>query len=115
MASVGRSACWNPTGSEERLVPWYLYVGFIAFVLAMLLIDLRFFHAEEHEPTPRESATWVAIWVALALVFGVIVFIWKGTSTRVEYFTGYILEYSLSVDNMFVFEDVAGEILDTGT
>src|SRR5918996_986017 len=69
----------------------------------MLLIDLRFFHAEEHEPTPRESATWVGIWVALALVFGVIVFIWKGTSTGVEYFTGYILEYSLSVDNMFVF------------
>jgi tellurite resistance protein TerC len=85
------------------LVPWYLYVAFIGFVLAMLLIDLRFFHAEEHDPTPKESATWVGIWVTLALVFGVIVFFWKGTNTGVEYFAGYLLEYSLSVDNMFVF------------
>src|SRR5918996_1426802 len=69
----------------------------------MLLIDLRFFHAEEHEPTPRESATWVGIWVTLALAFGVVVFFWKGTDTGIEYFTGYLLEYSLSVDNMFVF------------
>src|SRR5919106_1083003 len=102
-ASVGRSACWNPTGSERTLVPWYLYVAFIAFVIGMLLIDLRFFHAEEHEPTPRESATWVGIWVTLALAFGVVVFFWKGTDTGIEYFTGYLLEYSLSVDNMFVF------------
>jgi tellurite resistance protein TerC len=85
------------------LVPWYLYVGFIAFVIGMLLIDLRFFHAEEHDPTPKESATWVGIWVALALAFGVVVFFWKGTETGFEYFAGYLLEYSLSVDNMFVF------------
>jgi hypothetical protein len=85
------------------LVPWYLYVAFIAFVLAMLLIDLRFFHAEEHNPTPKESATWVGIWVTLALAFGVGVFFWKGTETGIEYFAGYLLEYSLSVDNMFVF------------
>jgi tellurite resistance protein TerC len=57
------------------LVPWYLYVGFIAFVIAMLLIDLRFFHAEEHDPTPKESSTWVGIWVTLALAFGGIVFV----------------------------------------
>jgi tellurite resistance protein TerC len=85
------------------LVPWYLYVGFIAFVIAMLLIDLRFFHAEEHDPTPKESATWVGIWVTLALAFGGVVFVWKGTETGIEYFAGYLLEYSLSVDNMFVF------------
>jgi tellurite resistance protein TerC len=86
------------------LVPWYLYVAFIAFVIGMLLIDLRFFHAEEHDPTPKESATWVAIWVALALAFGVGVFIWNERAhAGTEFFTGYILEYSLSVDNMFVF------------
>jgi tellurite resistance protein TerC len=85
------------------LVPWYLYVAFIAFVIAMLLIDLRFFHAEEHDPTPKESGIWVGIWVTLALVFGVIVFFWKGTESGTEYFAGYLLEYSLSVDNMFVF------------
>ncbi len=83
--------------------PWYLYAGFIAFVIAMLLVDLKLFHAEEHEPTVRESGSWVAIWVGLALVFGIIVFFWKGGEVAAQYFAGYLIEYSLSVDNMFVF------------
>ncbi len=83
--------------------PWYLYAGFIAFVIAMLLIDLKFFHAEEHDPTPRESGIWVGVWVGLAVVFGIIVFFWKGPTSAAEYFAGYLIEYSLSVDNMFVF------------
>ena len=82
---------------------WYLYAGFIGFVIAMLLVDLKFFHAEEHDPTPKESATWVAVWVSLAVIFGVIVFFWKGATSAGEYFAGYLIEYSLSVDNMFVF------------
>jgi tellurite resistance protein TerC len=80
-----------------------LYVGFIAFVLAMLVVDLKLFHAEEHDPTPKESGTWVAIWVSLALLFGGVVWIWKGGALAGEYFAGYLIEYSLSVDNMFVF------------
>lgn len=83
--------------------PWYLFAGFVAFVVAMLLIDLRFFHTEEREPTVKQSAAWVGVWVSLALVFGAIVFPWKGTDAGAEYFTGYLIEYSLSVDNMFVF------------
>ncbi|MEA2447263.1 MAG: tellurite resistance protein TerC, partial [Actinomycetota bacterium] len=83
--------------------PWYLYAGFIAFVLAMLMVDLKLFHAEEHEPTVRESLTWVAIWIGLAIVFGGIVFLWRGTTATGQYFAGYLIEYSLSVDNMFVF------------
>ena len=82
---------------------WYLYAGFIGFVIAMLLVDLKFFHAEEHDPTPKESATWVGVWVGLAVAFGVIVFFWKGGTAAGEYFAGYLIEYSLSVDNMFVF------------
>ncbi|MFN2388574.1 MAG: TerC family protein [Actinomycetota bacterium] len=85
------------------LVPWYLYAGFIVFVIAMLLIDLKFFHADEHEPTVRESGTWVAVWIGLALAFGVGVFFWRGPTQAAEYFAGYLIEYSLSVDNMFVF------------
>ena len=85
------------------MVPWYLYAGFIAFVLAMLLVDLKLFHTEEHDPTPKESGMWVAIWVGLALAFGVIVWGWKGGTRAAEYFAGYLIEYSLSVDNMFVF------------
>lgn len=69
----------------------------------MLLVDLKFFHSDEHEPTMKESATWVGIWVALGVLFGGIVFFWKGAVDAGEYFAGYLIEYSLSVDNMFVF------------
>jgi tellurite resistance protein TerC len=84
-------------------VPWFFYAGFIVFVVAMLLVDLKLFHAEEHEPTIKESATWVAIWVALAVAFGIAVLVLQGGQIGAEYFAGYIVEYSLSVDNMFVF------------
>ena len=85
------------------MVPWYLYAGFILFVLATLLIDLKFFHADEHDPKPKESAVWVAVWISLAVIFGVIVYFWKGGTSAAEFFAGYLIEYSLSVDNMFVF------------
>lgn len=84
-------------------VAWYLYAGFILFVIAMLLIDLKFFHSEEHEPTVKESGSWVAVWVSLAVIFGIILALWQGATTTAEYFAGYLIEYSLSVDNMFVF------------
>lgn len=86
------------------MVPWYLYVAFVAFVVAMLLVDLRLFHRDpESEPSVRQSATWVCIWVGLAVAFGVSLIFWKDTHTAGEYFAGYLIEYSLSVDNMFVF------------
>ena len=86
-------------------IAWYMYVAFIAFVIAMLLIDLKLFHTDEHEPTVKESATWVAVWVGLAVAFGVSLFFWHSDGSRAagEYFAGYLIEYSLSVDNMFVF------------
>jgi tellurite resistance protein TerC len=80
-----------------------VYAGFLAFVVAMLLADLKLFHAEEHEPTVRESATWVAVWVGLAIAFGIGFWILEGARFGQEYFAGYLIEYSLSVDNMFVF------------
>ncbi len=84
-------------------VSWWMYVGFIAFVIAMLLVDLKLFHTHAHAPTPRESGTWVAIWVGLAIAFGVVLFFWQGSELAGAYFAGYLVEYSLSVDNMFVF------------
>ncbi|MGH2756700.1 MAG: TerC/Alx family metal homeostasis membrane protein, partial [Actinomycetota bacterium] len=84
-------------------VAWYWFAGFIAFVIAMLLVDLKLFHAEEHEPTVKESATWVAIWIGLAVAFGIALYLWQGGESAGEYFAGYLIEYSLSVDNMFVF------------
>lgn len=82
---------------------WYLYAGFIAFVVAMLLVDLRLFHAQAHETSTREAAIWVGIWVGLALAFAVVLFFWKGGESTTEYVAGYLTEYALSVDNMFVF------------
>ncbi|HEY7875153.1 MAG TPA: TerC family protein [Actinomycetota bacterium] len=79
------------------------YAGFIAFIVAMLLVDLKFFHAEEHEPKIKESATWVAVWVTLAVAFGIGILVLEGTNLAGQYFAGYLIEYSLSVDNMFVF------------
>jgi tellurite resistance protein TerC len=84
-------------------VSWPFYAGFLAFVVAMLLVDLKLFHAEEHEPSVRESATWVGIWISLALAFGIGVLVLEGGQLAGEYFAGYLIEYSLSVDNMFVF------------
>ncbi|HVE76806.1 MAG TPA: TerC family protein [Actinomycetota bacterium] len=80
-----------------------LYGGFIVFVLTMLLLDLKVFHSEAKTPTTKASASWVAVWVGLAVVFGVILYFWKGGTSAGLYFTGYLIEYSLSVDNMFVF------------
>lgn len=88
--------------------PWYLYVGFVAFVVVTLMVDLKLFHADEHEPTPRESGAWVAVWVSLAVAFGIFLIFWKGSDVAGQYFAGYLIEYSLSVDNMFVFVVIFG-------
>jgi tellurite resistance protein TerC len=84
-------------------VPLVFYAGFIVFIIAMLLIDLKLFHAQEHEPSLKESAAWVGVWVALAVAFGLGILVLKGHRPAGEYFAGYLIEYSLSVDNMFVF------------
>ncbi|MGH2367505.1 MAG: TerC family protein, partial [Chloroflexota bacterium] len=84
-------------------VPWYFYAGFLAFVVTMLLVDLRFFRVDEDGSTARRSAMWMGAWVGLAIVFGAILFVWRGPASAAEYFAGYVIEYSLSVDNMFIF------------
>ncbi len=81
---------------------WY-WVGFIAVVLVLLALDLGVFHKKD-EPVPaREALAWVAVWVTLALLFDVFVFTEFGSHKAVEFLTGYLIELSLSVDNLFVF------------
>ncbi|HKU42422.1 MAG TPA: TerC family protein [Polyangiales bacterium] len=82
--------------------PW-LWAGFIAFVLALLAIDLGVFHRQAHEVTLKEAGIWSAVWVALALVFNVGVYFWFGAQTALEFTTGYLIEKALAVDNIFVF------------
>ena len=81
----------------------WLWVGFNVFVLAMLALDLGVFHRKCHVVTLKESLTWTAVWIALALVFNAGVWHFYGSGKALEFFTGYLIEKSLSVDNVFVF------------
>ena len=81
----------------------WLWVGFNLFVLAMLALDLGVFHRKAHAVTLRESLTWTAVWVALSLLFNLGVWHYLGPQKGLEFFTGYLIEKSLSVDNVFVF------------
>src|SRR5512139_1396881 len=81
----------------------WLWVGFNVFVLAMLALDLGVFHRKAHVVTFRESIAWTVVWVALALVFNGWVWHQYGSPKALQFFTGYLIEKSLSVDNVFVF------------
>ncbi|HEU5074812.1 MAG TPA: TerC family protein [Polyangiaceae bacterium] len=80
-----------------------LWLGFIAFVLAMLAIDLGVFHRKAHEVSLKEAGVWSAVWVALAVVFNAAVYLWFGPERALEFTTGYLIEKALAVDNIFVF------------
>ena len=80
-----------------------LWAGFIAFVLAMLAIDLGVFHKNAHEVSLKEAGIWSAVWIALAVVFNVGVYQWFGPERALEFTTGYLIEKALAVDNIFVF------------
>lgn len=103
---------------------WWFYAAFTAFVLLLLALDLGVFHRDAHEVRFREAATWCVVWVSLALAFNYLLYqyaLWKfprdprlaglpgfdptaaARDTALEFLTGYIVEYSLSVDNIFVF------------
>jgi tellurite resistance protein TerC len=88
---------------EPAVDQLWLWIGFNAFVLAMLAVDLLIFHKEAHEVRVREAATWSVIWIVLALLFGVAVAQFMGREAGLEYFAGYLIEKALSVDNIFVF------------
>jgi tellurite resistance protein TerC len=81
---------------------WY-WIGFNAFVLVMLALDLGVFHRNAHEVKMKEALITSAVWVALALAFNLGVYFWMGEKKALEFLTGYIIEKSLSVDNIFVF------------
>ena len=108
---------------------WWFYLGFTAFVFILLALDLGVFHRQAHEVSFREAATWSFVWVTLALAFNYLLFqyaLWKfpqdprltaipgfdpsdaAWRVALEFLTGYIVEKSLSVDNIFVFVMVFG-------
>lgn len=85
---------------EHSLLLWTI---FNIFIVAMLIIDLVVFHGKEHEESIREALIWTGVWITLALIFGIGVYYYMGSQTALDYYTGYLIEKSLSVDNIFVF------------
>lgn len=83
--------------------PIIFWILFNAFVLLMLALDLGVFHRKTHEVSIKEALTWTLIWVCLALIFNAIIFYWRGRQQALEFFTGYLVEKALSIDNIFVF------------
>src|SRR3712207_8881298 len=83
--------------------PMWAWAGFGLFILLMLALDLGVLNRKAHAVTYREAAIWSAVWVTLAMCFAGLVF-WKtDRQTGLEFLTGYVIELSLSVDNLFVF------------
>jgi len=80
-----------------------LWVVFNVFVLVILALDLGVFHRKAHVIKIKEALIWSAAWITLALLFNLGVYFWRGPETALEFLTGYLIEKSLSVDNIFVF------------
>lgn len=108
---------------------WWLYASFTGAVLALLALDLGVFHRDSHEVGFREAAAWCAVWVTLALLFNAALYVYAlwsfpqdprliavpgfdpkmaAQQVALEFLSGYIVEYSLSVDNIFVFVLILG-------
>ena len=81
----------------------YFWILFNLFALAMLVLDLLVFHRRGNVVRSREALAWSAMWIALAAAFAGLIFFWQGRQVALEFVTGYVLELSLSVDNLFIF------------
>ena len=80
-----------------------LWIGFTAFILLMLAFNSATLHRKKHGVGVREAATWSAVWIALAFAFNAWIWVWHGPQPAMEFFTGYVVEKTLSVDTLFVF------------
>jgi len=83
--------------------PLWVWIFFFSVVLIALFVDVGIVNRHAHTPTRRETVTWSAVWIGLALAFNVFVLWQFGVNTAKLFFTGYLIELSLSVDNLFVF------------
>ncbi len=81
---------------------WW-WIGFLVFVCCMLALDLGVFHKKSHEVKIKEALAWSAVWISLAMLFNAGIFYLFGKEKGMEFLTGYVIEKSLSVDNIFVF------------
>ena len=87
----------------NETIPPIFWVGFLVVIGALLALDLFVFHRKPGEVTMRSAALTSAFWISLGLGFGIVVLAWLGPEKAVEYYSGYLIEESLSVDNVFIF------------
>ena len=83
------------------MIGWWIFFG--VFILAMLALDLGVFNRKTHVIQMKEALLWTSFWVTLALSFGAGIYFFYGHGKAIEYVTAYLIEYSLSIDNLFVF------------
>ncbi len=95
-------------GNEGFAVPTYFWFVFCAATAVLLILDMTVFHRHSHEPTLRESAMWTVFWCSLALAFNGWVWWWADARHGIAFFTGYLVEWCLSMDNVFVFVVIFG-------
>ncbi len=81
----------------------YFWIGFHVFIFIMLALDLGIFHKHTHKVPVKEAVIWTVVWITLALLFNLFIYFEFGKTKALEFLTGYVIEYSLSVDNIFVF------------
>ena len=81
---------------------FYWWTGFNIFILTMLALDLGVFHRKSKEITVKEAFLWTGFWITLAFIFNIIVYYAQGEDKAFEFFTGYLIEKSLSADSIFV-------------
>jgi tellurite resistance protein TerC len=84
-------------------LPLWAWAAFMLFIVAMLALDLGVFHRKSHEIKMKEALAWCVVWFSLAMIFNAIIYFWQGRQPALEFFTGYLIEICLSVDNVFVF------------
>lgn len=80
-----------------------IWIGFNAFVLLMLAVDLGVFHRKSHEVSLKESLIWSGVWILIALLFNIGIYLFSGPKPALAFLTGYLIERALSMDNLFVF------------
>ncbi len=95
-------------GINDPVQEMYFLIGFVTIIILLLIIDLGFFNSEPHKISNKEAVIWSCVWIGIATIFGGFVY-WKiGPQAGSEYFTAFLIEKALSVDNLFVFILVFG-------
>lgn len=87
----------------DDTLPLWAWGAFLVFITGLLALDLGVFHRGSHTIRLKEALTWCGVWFSVAMIFNVVVWQWLGPQAGIEWLTGYIVEISLSIDNVFVF------------